>query len=235
VSSLLTRLVQHYRGFSHQQTLARLKSLGFVPSVVYDIGAHKGKWTGMARGIYPEAQYLLFEANSDNERALQDTGERYCIAALAAEDAVQREFYLPRYAVSTGASFYKERTVHYTDDKLRIERLQTQRLDSLCARQGLAAPDLLKLDVQGAELDVLTGAGDLLANCGAIIAELSFLAGNEGAPLAPSVMVGIERLGFKCVDICKVRRTKIGAVGQIDVLFANAALYEAFRAPAGLL
>lgn len=235
MSSALTRLLQHYRGFSHDQAITRLKSLGFAPRVIYDIGAHHGKWTRVARKIYPTAQYILFEANAEHERVLHSSQERYFIAALAAADAVSRELYLPRQGVSTGASLYRERTAHYADDKLHIERVQTQRLDSLCAHHNLPPPDLVKLDVQGAELDVLTGAGTLLENCSAIIAELSFLALNEGAPLAPSVMVGIERLGFKCTDVCKLRRTRTGAVGQIDVLFTNAVLYEACRSAADLL
>lgn len=126
----MSRLLQHLRGFSHQQSVERLQLLGFIPD----------------------------------------------------EDAVRREFYLP----------------------------------------------------QRAGIDVLAGAGDLIETCTVIIAELSFLGSNEGAPLAVDVISGIERLGFKCTDVCNLRRTEAGNVGQIDILFARAALYERFRAAAGL-
>lgn len=235
MSSVLTRLVQHYRGYSHHQTVARLKALGFTPRVIFDIGAHTGKWTRLARGLYPEADYILFEANFANEPALDAAGERYYMAALADRDGDRRELYLPSQGITTGASFYRERSPHYADDRLRVEMVLTQRLDTLCAQHGLPAPDLIKLDVQGAELDVLGGAGELLRGCGALIAELSFLASNEGAPLAPRVMSGIEQLGFHCTDVCKLRRTRTGAVGQIDVLFTNAIWHEAFRTGAGIL
>ncbi|HVW69233.1 MAG TPA: FkbM family methyltransferase [Steroidobacteraceae bacterium] len=235
MSSVLTRLVQHCRGHSHAQTAARLKALGFTPRVIYDIGAHQGNWTRRARSIYPAAHYILFEANFDNEPALHASGELYYIAALADRDGDRRELYLPREGINTGASFYRERSAHYASDRLRIEMVRTQRLDTLCAQHELPAPDLIKLDVQGAELDVLTGAGGLLRGCGALIVELSFLASNQGAPLAPTVMSAIERLGFQCTDVCKLRRTRTGAVGQIDVLFTNATWYEAFRTGAGLL
>jgi hypothetical protein len=87
---------------------------------------------------------------------------------------------------------------------------------------------------QRAGIDVLAGASDLIKPCTAIIAELSFLSSNEGAPLAADVISGIERLGFQCTDVCKLHRTGAGSVGQIDIVFARAALYERFRAAAGL-
>jgi hypothetical protein len=85
-----------------------------------------------------------------------------------------------------------------------------------------------------AGIDVLAGASDLIKPCTAIIAELSFLGSNEGAPLAADVISGIETLGFKCTDVCKLHRTGAGSVRQIDIVFARAALYERFRAAAGL-
>lgn len=230
----MSRLLQHLRGFSHQQSVERLKLLGFVPRVIYDIGAYHGKWTRAVRRIYPCADYLLFEANLHNTPILNASAERYFIVALAHEDAARREFYLPQRAIATGASLYKEQSSHYVADNLRIEMLETRRLDTFCAQHELTSPDLIKLDVQGAELDVLAGAGDLLKACTAIIAELSFLGSNEGAPLAADVISGIEKLGFKCTDVCKLRRAGAGNVGQIDILFTRAALYERFRAAAGL-
>jgi hypothetical protein len=86
---------------------------------------------------------------------------------------------------------------------------------------------------QGAGIDVLAGAGDLIKTCTAIIAELSFFGSYEGAHLAADVIGGIERLGFKCTDVCRLRRTGAGSLGQVDILFTRAALYERFRA-AGL-
>jgi hypothetical protein len=88
----------------------------------------------------------------------------------------------------------------------------------------------MKLDVQGAELDVLTGAGALLENCEALIAELSLLRMNEGAPIAAEIIGELHELGFYCTDLCEVHRSvRTGTALQIDVLFTRAALYERFR------
>jgi len=220
--------------FSHEKALQRLASFGFAPKIIYDVGAFHGYWTKAAKKVFPRAQYMLFEANPDNAVKLAETGERHLIAALAAADKASRTFYLPKSAVGTGASLYREQTEHYAGDNLRAVSVTTRRLDALVADERLPMPDLIKLDVQGAELDVLAGAGDVLTHTSALIAELSLLTHNEGAPLFAQVVEGIDRLGFKCADVCDVLRADNGGVMQIDLLFVKPALFEKFRSAAGL-
>jgi FkbM family methyltransferase len=223
---LLTRTWRHLQGFSHQQALSRLRDVfAFTPATIYDIGAYHGNWTKLARGVFPNAAYCLFEANPDHATVLSSTGERHYIAALSDQERESVSFYTPRNAGATGASLFREQTVHYQGENLRVVSVATRRLDSIVREHGLPPPDLIKLDVQGSELGVLRGAGEILSTCSALIAELSFIQGNEGAPSAAQVMSGIEELGFQPVDICKVRRAATGNPVQTDILFANKALY----------
>ncbi len=226
---MLTRLWRHAQGFSHQQALARLRdTFEFTPETIYDIGAYHGNWTRLARRVFPDARYFLFEANPDHAEILRSTGERYFIAALADRENEPANFYTPRNAGATGASLYREQTVHYEGKNLRVVPVTTRRLDALVKEHGLPPPELLKLDVQGSELAVLRGAGEILDSCSALIAELSFVQGNDGAPSATEVMTGIGELGFSPIDICKARRAATGNPVQADVLFANPRLYHRY-------
>jgi FkbM family methyltransferase len=218
--------------FTHEQALLRLKAMGVAPRVIYDIGAFHGGWTHSARKVFSAADYFLFEANPDNALKLKETGEKFFMAALSAQDGAAGEFYLPKNATATGASLYREKTHHYEGDNVRVIPVTTRRLDALAAEHKLPAPDLIKLDVQGAELDVLAGAGALLSGTNAIIAELSFLSYNEAAPLIAAVNSSIDRLGFKCADLCEVHKSASGSVLQADVLFANPALFQKYRVAA---
>src|SRR6516162_3107880 len=100
--NFLKRLSRSIRGFSHRQALTRLRDdLHFVPTVIYDIGAHQARWTTVARGIFPDSQYFLFEANPDNAEVLQASKERHFIATLSFADGIECDFFVPRANIST--------------------------------------------------------------------------------------------------------------------------------------
>lgn len=233
MKSLLPRL--HFGPmFSHGKALERLQNLGFAPSTIYDIGAFRGDWTKSARLTFPAAKFHLFEANANNEASLKATGESYFMAVLSKTDGVQQNLYLPKLAIATGVSLYREKTEHFADDRLETVTVTTRRLDRLVEQNGLARPDFIKLDVQGAELDVLAGAGELLRSCTGLMVEMSLLAYNESAPLIAEVIAEISNLGFRSVDISELHRSPNGSISQMDMLFVNATFYEKYRTAAGL-
>jgi FkbM family methyltransferase len=220
---------------SHRNALLRLKSLGFTPAVVYDVGAYRGGWTRLAAEVFPDAQFVLFEANRDHAGALAASGRRHLIAALGATDGGARTFHVPRQGDVTGASLYVENTAHYAGENLQVRAVETVRLDTAVARERLPAPDLIKIDVQGAELEVLAGASETLRHAGALIVEVSFVDYNKGGPLAAEVIAAIDRLGFKCADLCEVHRSAQDFVLQLDLLFVRPALLAKYGAAAGTM
>ena len=44
-----------------------LKTKGYLPDTILDIGAHRGDWTNSMLNIYSNSKYYLFEANNYNE------------------------------------------------------------------------------------------------------------------------------------------------------------------------
>jgi len=120
-----------------RNALARLKSLGFAPGVVYDIGAYRGGWARVASEVFPSAKFVLFEANADHAGALAALGHRHVIAALGAEDGGRRPFHVPRAGDVTGASLYVEKTTHYAAANVDMRAVETVRLDTLVARERL--------------------------------------------------------------------------------------------------
>jgi len=92
-------------------------------------------------------------------------------------------FHVPRTGDVTGASLYVENTTHYAGPNLQVREIATVRLDTLAAREQLPAPDLVKIDVQGAELEVLAGASATLAGASVLVVEVSLVDYNKRAPL----------------------------------------------------
>lgn len=218
---------------SHRNALARLKAGGFAPATIYDIGAYRAGWSRVASEIFPHANFVLFEANADNAALLQDFGHRHFIVALADTDG-ERTFFLPRTGDVTGASLYLENTSHYAGENLLVRNISTARLDTLVAANGLPPADLIKIDVQGAELDVIAGGSLAIDRCEALMAELSFVDYNKGAPLVADAMAAIAQRGFRCIDICELHRTAAGEMLQADFLFVKPALFAKLSAHAGL-
>jgi FkbM family methyltransferase len=198
------------------------------PKVIYDIGAHQGNWTSETAKIFPSAQFFLFEANPSNESHLSRLSESRFIVTLSDKDGQRREFFTPKVGSNTGSSLYKAQSIDFDRENLRVISVDTRTLESFVRERKVPAPDFMKLDVQGSELDVLRGAGGLLSNCSALIAEVSLVQGNEGAPDPGDLINGIRDLGFRCVDLCKARRTMIGSVCEIDLLFVNQELYDKY-------
>jgi FkbM family methyltransferase len=220
---------------SHRNALARLKSLGFAPAVIYDIGAYRGGWARLAAEVFPQAQFVLFEANRDHTAELTATGRRHLIVALGAADGGTRAFHVPRAGDVTGASLYVENTAHYGEANLQVREVETARLDTLVARETLPGPDLIKIDVQGAELEVLAGASETLRSAGGLIVEVSFIDYNKGGPLAAQVIAEVDRLGFRCADLCEVHRSAHNFVLQLDLLFVRPPLFAKYGEAAGVV
>jgi FkbM family methyltransferase len=219
---------------SHKNALVRLKSLGFAPAVIYDVGAYRGGWTRLAAEVFPDAQFILFEANRDHADTLARSGHKHVITALGAADGAARSFHVPRAGDVTGASLYVENTAHYADTNLQVREIATARLDTLVGRERLPTPDLVKIDVQGAELEVLAGAAETLRHAAALIVEVSLVDYNKRAPLIAEVIGALDRAGFACTDVCELHRTSGNFMLQLDLVFARAPLFAKYGAAAGL-
>ena len=72
-------------------------------------------------------------------------------------------------------------------------------LDTVVRERGFPKPDFIKIDVQGAEQDVIRGALETMKSVQHLIVEMQCVHYNEGAPLVGETLPFIESLGFTCV------------------------------------
>jgi FkbM family methyltransferase len=96
-----------------------------------------------------------------------------------------------------------------------------RRLDSLISRP-LQRPALLKIDTQGAELEVLAGAGQLMDEIDVVIIEVSFHQFREGAPELHEVVAQMAALGFRAYETLEGHyRAVDNAQAQVDIAFVR--------------
>jgi FkbM family methyltransferase len=207
---------------THWLRLAFLKNRGWQALQVLDVGAHKGHWSRVLRSVYPTAEVFMIEADSRHEPALRETGFPYHIGPVGSRAGLVDFHTLPDASLTQGASIYRENTLIYQNDCTTIQ-LQMRPLDEVVETMGCGAINFIKLDVQGAEIDVLEGATRLLAThpVDFILAELSLIPFNNGAPLAHDVIAYMARIGFGLHDVFELHYWNDQLI-QFDVLFARA-------------
>jgi hypothetical protein len=101
-----------------------------------------------------------------------------------------------------------------------VKHVPITTIDALLTSTGFGWPDLIKLDVQGAELVALRGAGETLRHAQALLLELSFIPFQRGMPVFAEVVCWLRDRGFRVYDIPSLwHRPLDGALGQGDFLF----------------
>lgn len=180
-----------------KESIQYLENLDANPKVIYDIGSCVLHWERHAKRIWPNAEIYLFEANKDVKKLYDRTNQNYHLGVLTNNDNIAVKFYKDPMNLG-GNSYYKENTVNYNETHAIHEIGMT--LDSIVEQNNWPMPDLIKLDVQGAELDILKGASKCLEKCTDLILECQHTEYNSGAPLADAVIKYLSSVNFELVS-----------------------------------
>jgi FkbM family methyltransferase len=82
-------------------------------------------------------------------------------------------------------------------------------------------PTVLKLDVQGFELEAIAGAEPILDQVEVIIAECSLYPFQQGIPLIHEVVGRVVELGYRVYDAADEVRWPSGTLAQLDLVFVS--------------
>lgn len=185
---------------AHVDYLQKLKQTGFEPRVIYDIGACVLHWTTEANKIWPAADIICFEAFEECAFLYEEEQYNYHIGVLSNKDDSVVKFY-QNELLPGGNSYYREigydNGKHFPSDKY-LEKT-TNKLDTIVKARGFPLPDLIKIDVQGAEKDVIEGAVQTMSHAKHLIVEMQRVNYNDNAPKVDVTLPFIESLGWKCV------------------------------------
>lgn len=207
-----------------EEALVGLRSRGYQPRRVIDVGANRGQWAGTVLPIFPTARFDLLEPQPSCRRDLAELARvhggrlrHHAVAASAPGAPIVRMAGTGEGSSNTGA--------HVTlDTALETIEIPATTLDALFADE--ITPDdrtLLKLDIEGHEIAALTGAERLLAAVEVILAEVQFfeIEGN-GLPTFTDLVLFLRDRGFDFHDVaCLASRRRDGRLRMGDVLFVR--------------
>ena len=140
--------------------------------------------------IFPESQIMAFEVDKElceqlNRKASQ--GMRYFPVALGKTEE-RRPFYVTNHPMCS--SLYKpdEKLLSlYNNMEVAMlkaeESIETVSLDFFAKTNNVESVDFIKIDIQGAELDVFQGGQNTLKDVVAIVSEVEFIRQYIGQPL----------------------------------------------------
>lgn len=191
---------------------------GFRPSFILDVGANRGDWTEMMLDIFPDADYLLLEPQHEMASRLDALESRHPNVTWHACAAGPEETTLELTVFDNlnGSSLVPD-AAHAEGRERRSVPVHT--IDGLVDGR---IPDLVKLDVQGFELEALKGASSLFGHTEIFVLEASLFRFYEQTPLLHEVIAFMKERGYVPYDIADyIRRTHDGALAQIDMAFAR--------------
>lgn len=203
-----------------RESYSLLLGLGFNPKTVIDVGVATG--TPDLYESFPEAYMLLVEPLAQFEPHIKKILDKYqgsyVIAAAAAEKKMLEFNVHPDHL--EGSSLYKE-TMGQSADGYKVT-IPTVVLDDLIQEKALKGPYLLKVDTQGAELDVLAGCVRLLPEIEVVVLEVSMFQFMKGAPQFYDVISYMHDRGFAAYDIINLgNRPLDNALAQVDIVFVK--------------
>lgn len=197
------------------------------PNRIIDIGANVGEFSKSLHSIFSDCEFYLIEANENCEKFLLELPFKYDICGLG-KTSEEVDFYIENInPVATGASVKKENTKFYSEGLYHVKKIKLETLDSKKYFENNKI-DLLKLDVQGSELDILRGGKQTLHRSDFVLLECSNIEYNKNSPLFDEVNQFMNSEGFYIVDIIDFIKmeTNFGIIiGQINVLFKNMNIY----------
>jgi FkbM family methyltransferase len=203
--------------------LLDLRDRGLVPRSVLDVGANYGHWSRLAIEAFPAAGYLLIEPQDEMKPYLDAFCREHKAARWlrAGAGAAPGELTLTIWDDLAGSSFLPAESEQLREEG-RQRRVPIVTIDSLVAEGFLDVPDLVKLDIQGFEIEALRGAGQLFGSAEVFIVETSLFRFLPGQPLLHEVVAFMAERDYLVYDIAGLlRRPYDGALGQIDVCFAR--------------
>ncbi len=209
-------------GACWDQPLARmraLKALGFEPGNILDIGAYHGSWSEVMWHVWPNSVFHLIEANEDCVPQLKQTGFMYHIALLS--DKVEEvEYHKCQTGSGEGNGIYKENSVY---PFVSVKQTTKTLLDAVRTVPLGIIPiyDLVKIDVQGNEINVMKGGESVIKATHVIQLECQIQSYCSGAPLAHETIAYMDSIGFRLYDIIERHDNSRGMLLQADFLFAR--------------
>ena len=205
--------------------LEDLRKRGLTCRTIMDVGANTAGWSRTAKRIFPEANFCLIEPQVEMlphlEQFCRDFDNSVCVLAGAgARKDVQT---LTVWDDLAGSSFLPKPTAELRSAHKQRD-IEMVTIDDLVSSSRTQLPELMKLDIQGFELEALKGAHTTFGHTEVYILEVSLFPfpDGPGMPVLSDVIEFMLARDYVVYDFAGfLRRPLDGALGQCDICFVK--------------
>jgi len=196
-------------------------------AMVVDIGANRGQFAMAVRRWAPTARVIAFEPLAEAANCFRKVFHRdsRVIIHQAAIGPEAGETTIHVAAVDDSSSLLpistKQERLFPGTSEIRTEIVKVGRLSDFVASEEIVSPAMLKLDVQGYELEALRGCEELLKRFSYVYAECSFMELYTGQVLVDDIIAWLRKRGWCLRGVYNVTNDCNGKSVQADFLFEN--------------
>ena len=219
--------IPYSKSLGARETLLHLVPswVDFQTKLVLDLGANAGNWTAGVVAAVPGARVLAVEPFPDAYRGLTrrfaDSHNVTLDSRAIGKEMGEAVFYVAAHDVFNSL-LRSAASLHdlYGDQTAVLEEITVPvtTLDELTNGRPVS---LMKVDVQGAELQVFAGGKQTLASTQAILVEANLVDLYEGGSTFPGVFQALTAAGFSLWNMAEPHRLSSGQPVYFDVLFAR--------------
>jgi FkbM family methyltransferase len=195
---------------------------------VIDVGAHRGAFIDDLNRCFVVKEAILIEPIAHLSNLLKEKfdARKYAIFqnVLTSKDDEEVRFHVNEFEETSSLLQFDtgmNELANINTNLSAIEKIRTRTLDSIRKEKRIDQLDILKIDVQGSELEVLTSAEKTLGITEYIWVELSFKPLYIQSAVFSDVHNYLIKKGFLLLEISPGYRSSEGELLQADVLFVR--------------
>jgi FkbM family methyltransferase len=218
------------RGLIFHNIAAAIEHLDVItyvrPKHLIDAGANRGQFALAALSVFPDIRIDCFEPLARPAAALEawaktaSSNIRIHRMALGAQSGNAQFYVTSRDDSSSLFNPGKAQGEMGISVKAKI-MVPTNRLENVIMSEGISRPCMLKIDVQGGELEVLKGIGRCANVIDWIYVEVSFIELYEHQPLFTEVYSYLTTIGYNLRGVANCHTDPMKGPTQADVLFCR--------------
>ena len=201
-----------------------IKDLKF--ETILDVGSNKGQFILLVESLFKNKIVYSFEPIKEilqkQKIFFEYKNNIYFFNIGLGEKSEKKVFYITNRKDSSSFLKFHKNDIKNSDYKIDEERIvEIKALDKVISSTQLVRPILLKIDVQGYELNVLKGCSDLLKKTSYIIVEVSENEIYQDQPVANQIIEYLNKRNFIIIKENLATNISKSNLFQKDILFKN--------------